>query len=118
MYIKKPWIDFRPIDSFTPSEIIEEMFIPRGDFWDRSWMFSDHVGSLVNIVALGFALFRRTGDAVAFDAVMKTWILGSETGEARRSEAEKPTTTAAAAVLSTESHVVAATGALWRGGQQ
>jgi hypothetical protein len=84
------WIDLRPIDSFTPSEIFEEMFIPRGDFWDRSWMFCDHVGSLVNIVALGFALFRRTGDAVAFDAVMKTWILDSETGEARRSEAEKP----------------------------
>jgi hypothetical protein len=34
-------------------------------------MFCDHVGSLVNIVALGFALVRRTGDTVAFDTVMK-----------------------------------------------
>ncbi|HEU4796412.1 MAG TPA: hypothetical protein VFT02_12320, partial [Pyrinomonadaceae bacterium] len=71
MSASKKWINFRPMSSMTPAQIVEEMFVLRDDFWNRSWMFCDHVCSLVNIVALGFALFRRTGKPDEFDAVMK-----------------------------------------------
>lgn len=66
----KPWIHFRPMSTLTPAAIIEDMMTPREDFWDRNWVYCEHVGSLVNITALGFALLRRTGNADAFNAVM------------------------------------------------
>ena len=66
----KTWIRFRPSSALTPADVIELMFVPRADFWDRSWMFCDHVCSLVNIAALGFALLRRTGNVNAFNEVM------------------------------------------------
>ena len=65
----KDWINYRPTAT-APADVIVEMFTARGDFWDRSWLFCDQVGSLVNLEALWFALRRRTGNDTAFNTVM------------------------------------------------
>jgi hypothetical protein len=54
----------------TPADIVEFLFTPKTDFWDRSWLYCDQVGSLVNLEALWFGLKRRTKDDKAFNDVM------------------------------------------------
>ena len=65
------WINFHPIPVMEPADVIQEMFTPRSDFWDRSWLYCDQVGSLVNIEALWFATRRRTTNDDLFNTVMK-----------------------------------------------
>ena len=69
--IDRTWINFHPITSLPPADMIQDIFIPRADFWDRCWLFCDQVGSLLNIEALWFATRRRTTKDDTFNTVMR-----------------------------------------------
>jgi hypothetical protein len=64
-------VTFQPSATVTPAAIMRELFTPREDYWDRSWLYCEHVGCLVNIQALRFGLHRRTGNDDDFNAVMR-----------------------------------------------
>jgi hypothetical protein len=63
------WINYVP-SAKPPSQVIQQIFTPHSDFWNRCWLFCDQVGSLVNVESLLFALLRREGNDTAFNQVM------------------------------------------------
>lgn len=62
------------LDGKTPAQIFD-LFAPSTspvntafeDFWERNWIFCDHMVSVLEVDALRFGLFRRTGNENAFN---------------------------------------------------
>lgn len=52
-----------------PAAAIDRLFTPHEDWWERSWLFCDHVIAALQIDGLRFALRRRLGDDTAFNAL-------------------------------------------------
>ena len=65
------WIRLQAAAVSDPTDLINKMWAPREDMWDRSWMFCDHVGSLLTLEAFWFGTTRREGKSDTFSAVMK-----------------------------------------------
>ena len=62
---------FDPTSSLKHAEVFRRMFaLPREDFFDRSWLYCDYVGSAINIEALEFGMQRHPDNHTNFESVM------------------------------------------------
>lgn len=60
--------DLKPVT--TAAEAVDHLFTPSTDWWDRSWMYCDHVLSALHIEAFRFGKRRRTGNDDLFNSVV------------------------------------------------
>jgi hypothetical protein len=60
----------------TPAQAMEALFTPSTNFWDRSWLYCDHVVSSLHLMALLFGKRRRTGSDAAFNTLVTGKPLG------------------------------------------
>jgi hypothetical protein len=60
----------------TPSDAIDHLFTPSTNWWDRSWIYCDHVLAALHIESLRFGKQRRTGNDTLFNAAVKGHPLG------------------------------------------
>lgn len=59
----------RPAAAGSPAQAIGRLFTPSDDWWQRSWLFCDHVIAALQIEGACFALRRRNGNDTAFNAL-------------------------------------------------
>ena len=58
------WFVYQPSPGVNAAGVIAKMVsFPRNDFWNRSWIFCDHVSSLLGIEAMLVGAERRAKDA-------------------------------------------------------
>jgi hypothetical protein len=53
-----------------PAKALDDLFTPSTDYWDRSWIFCDHVIAALHMESLRFAKKRRLGDDSMFNAAI------------------------------------------------
>ena len=59
-----------PAAGLTPAQAMDALYTPATDYWDRSWVYCDHVVSSLHLMALLLGKRRRTqGDAWFNDLV-------------------------------------------------
>jgi hypothetical protein len=51
----------------NPAQVIDALFQPSDDFWDRSWIYCDHVLAALHIESLRFGKLRREGKDDTFN---------------------------------------------------
>ena len=66
-----PSYQLKLVNSSAPGEAIGDLFATSFDWWDRSWLFCDHVVSSLHVEALRFSLLRKSpnGSDDEFDAL-------------------------------------------------
>ena len=51
---------------------IDHLFAPSTDFWDRSWIYCDHVVAAIHLESVQFGKRRRENSDVTFNAAVQT----------------------------------------------
>lgn len=59
-----------PESGRTAAQVIDDLFTPNNDWWQRSWLFCDHVIAALNIEALLFGKRRRDGNDTTFNQII------------------------------------------------
>jgi hypothetical protein len=54
----------------NPAQAIDDLFTPAEDWWDRSWIYCDHVLAALHIEALRFGKQRREGNDNTFNSAV------------------------------------------------
>lgn len=60
------WHTVWPAAGLTPAQAMDKLYTPSEDWWDRSWVYCDHVVSSLHLVALLLAKRRRPGAGEAW----------------------------------------------------
>lgn len=54
----------------NPAGAIDHLFTPSDNWWDRSWIFCDHVLAAIHLESLRFGKLRRTNSDNEFNAAV------------------------------------------------
>lgn len=65
-----------PASGLTPAQAMDALYTPATNFWDRSWIYCDHVVSSLHLMALLFAKRRRTGGDAWFNDIVTSHAQG------------------------------------------
>lgn len=54
----------------APAQAIDHLFTPAEDWWDRSWIYCDHVLAAIHLESLRFGKLRREGNDNTFNSAV------------------------------------------------
>lgn len=60
----------------TPAQAMDALYTPSTNYWDRSWIYCDHVVSSLHLMALLFGKRRRTGGDTWFNDIVSSHTKG------------------------------------------
>jgi hypothetical protein len=70
------WHALAAAAGLTPAQAMDALYTPSTNYWDRSWVYCDHVVSSLHLMALLFGKRRRTGGDAWFNDVVTSHAQG------------------------------------------